>query len=140
MSWERMGLSKAKGGMGFRDLAMFNKALLAKQLWRILQNPNSLVARIMQAKYFPQTTLWEAGPGSRPSLAWRSLLSAREILQKGAIWRVGDGKDIRVWGDCWLPCLHQQHSRCNRRGMGGGKIHGYMILLKLLRSIGIVPS
>jgi hypothetical protein len=52
MSWERMGESKAKGGMGFRDLQSFNKALLAKHGWRLLQNPHSLAERVLRAKYF----------------------------------------------------------------------------------------
>jgi hypothetical protein len=53
---------------------MFNKALLAKQVWRILQNPDSLTARIMQAKYFPNSSIMEASLGNIPSQAWRSIL------------------------------------------------------------------
>jgi hypothetical protein len=52
MSWERMGRPKNKGGMGFRDLETFNLALLAKQGWRLLQNPDSLVAKIFKEKYY----------------------------------------------------------------------------------------
>lgn len=44
MSWEKMGRSKSIGGLDFWDLNMFNKALLTKQGWRLMQNPNPLIA------------------------------------------------------------------------------------------------
>jgi hypothetical protein len=52
MSWEKMGRSEQKGGLGYRDLECFNMALLAKQGWRFSHNPNSLVARIMKVEVF----------------------------------------------------------------------------------------
>ncbi|KAL0006736.1 hypothetical protein SO802_008238 [Lithocarpus litseifolius] len=52
VSWEKLCTSKAEGGMGFRDLKAFNLALLTKQGWRIMENPNSLVHRVYKAKYF----------------------------------------------------------------------------------------
>lgn len=89
--------------MGFKDLAMFNDALLAKQPWRLLHDKSSLFYRVFKARFFPNCTILEAPNSTKGSYAWRSILHGREVLKKGARWCVGNGEDISVWGDAWLP-------------------------------------
>ena len=67
MSWSKMGRGKESGGLGFRDLEIFNIALLAKQGWRLLQNPETLVAKIFQEKYYPNGSFLESNLGWKPS-------------------------------------------------------------------------
>jgi hypothetical protein len=98
-----MGRTKNEGGLGFRDLMIFNKVLLAKQIWRVLKNPDSLVARILKAKYYPHGTIMDANTGRHPSNVWLSIISAKSIIEKGKIWRIGNGEDVQVWGDRWIP-------------------------------------
>jgi hypothetical protein len=54
---------------GFRDLACFNKALLAKQIWRMWTMPDSLVALIIKAKYHSDCSVIEATLLKKPSFA-----------------------------------------------------------------------
>ena len=98
-----MGTRKKEGGVGFRDFRSFNKALLAKQCWRLWQNPNSFLAKIMEGKYFSGSTILEARLGARPSYAWRSIHSSCSLLKASLIWRVGNGGQIRNWKDKWIP-------------------------------------
>ena len=44
------------------------------------------------------------------SYAWRSILVGRDVIRRGARWRVGDGKKIRIWQDNWLPRKHPPHA------------------------------
>jgi hypothetical protein len=52
--------SKLAGGLGFRDMHLFNKALLAKQVWRLQTNPDSLLGQCLKAKYYPNNDILHA--------------------------------------------------------------------------------
>ena len=94
---------KVDGGMGFRNFKAFNQAMLAKQAWRILSNPSSLVTWVLKSKYFPTSDVLNAKLGSLPSYSWRSIHGNLEVIRKGSRWRVGNGKLIHIWEDRWLP-------------------------------------
>ncbi|XP_058734150.1 uncharacterized protein LOC131605869 [Vicia villosa] len=93
---------KSEGGMGFRDFKAFNLAMIAKQGWNFLSKPNSLVARIFKARYFPRSTFLDSKIGNNPSYVWRSLWKAKDVLKLGSRWSIRDGSNIKVMHDPWL--------------------------------------
>jgi len=94
---------KANGGLGFRDLDRFNDALLTKQVWRLLQDTDSLVARLLKSKYYPAGDILSADLGHNPSYTWRSLHGVKWIIEKGSRWIVGDGCNLHAWTARWIP-------------------------------------
>ncbi|KAK4390204.1 putative mitochondrial protein [Sesamum angolense] len=89
VSWNRLCESKLLGGLGFRHLHLFNLAMLAKQLWRIMRHPDCLLSRVLRAGYFPSGDIFSATLGSRPSFTWRSVMAAYDLFRAGCRWRVG---------------------------------------------------
>ena len=58
--WERLCEAKEVGGMRFKEIEKFNEALLAKQVWCMINNPNSLCHRVFKARFFPEYSILEA--------------------------------------------------------------------------------
>ena len=93
-----MTKSKAVGGIGFRDLTMFNDSLLAKQAWRLLHDQNTILYKVFKARFFPNKTIMEAKDSRLSSYAWRSILIGRDVIQRGVRWRIGNGEKKLEFG------------------------------------------
>ncbi|KAA3465354.1 reverse transcriptase [Gossypium australe] len=104
--WQNLCCPKEEGGMGFGSLAKFNLALLAKQRWRIMNNPDSLVAQVLKAKYFLNANFINSCLGNNSSFTWKSIWAAKGVLMDGLCWKVGRGTEISVLNDAWIPDLH----------------------------------
>ena len=89
--------------MGFKDLQSFNLAMLVKQSWGLITNPDSLGVRVIKAKYFPNGTLLQATPKNGSSFTWQSILMGLENFKLGYIWRIGTGEMVNIWNDPWVP-------------------------------------
>ena len=88
--------------MGFKELQKFNDAILAKQVWRLLEDKTSLFHRFFKENIFPNGNIFAAKEGNG-SFAWKRILRGREVIKKGAQWRVGSGENILIYQDRWLP-------------------------------------
>ncbi|KAA3466916.1 reverse transcriptase [Gossypium australe] len=53
---------------------------------------------------------YEGVSGSHPSFTWRSIWSARGLLEVGLGWRIGGGSTINIWNDAWLPGAGQERT------------------------------
>lgn len=71
--WSRLCHSKSEGGLGFQKLHEFNIALLGKQGWRLIHNPDCLMAKMLKASYFKNSHFLESKLTSSPSFVWRSI-------------------------------------------------------------------
>ena len=103
LAWELLCIRKEKGDLGYRDLHLFNLAMLARQGWRLLMDPASLRAQVLKTKYYLNGDPLQASEKTSISYSWRSILRGFGALKEGLILRVGDGTRINIWSDPWLP-------------------------------------
>ncbi|XP_019170526.1 PREDICTED: uncharacterized protein LOC109166090 [Ipomoea nil] len=101
-SWDKLCIPKKYGGLGFKDLRAFNLAMLGKQAWRFLTNPDSLVSHIYKARYFCKRSFNEACLENNPSYCWRSIMAAKDLIVGGVRRRIGNGNSTLIWNDPWL--------------------------------------
>lgn len=106
VAWDILTLPKDQGGLGFRDVQLFNQALLAKIAWRLITKPQCLLARVLIGKYCIKAPLTKISPAPSSSYGWKGILWGRDLLLSHLGKVIGDGESTKVWSDSWInpPC------------------------------------
>lgn len=112
-SWEWLSTPKGMGGMGFRDLVLFNQAMLGRQCWRLLTDPASLCARVLKGRYYPDCDFLNAPTPRSASYTWRSIRFGMELVRHGSRWSVGNGELINIHLDSWIPGVRPNSFQSN---------------------------
>ncbi|TYJ23009.1 hypothetical protein E1A91_A08G162400v1, partial [Gossypium mustelinum] len=99
--WKTLCKPKAMGGLGIRDVRLFNMALLGRQVWRLINNTDSLCFKVLSSKYFPDGNIFKAKKVDKASFTWSSIAKAAEMLKEGFGWQVENGEKINIWADNW---------------------------------------
>ncbi|KAK8447842.1 hypothetical protein SEVIR_8G166750v4 [Setaria viridis] len=128
---------KCAGGLGFRDIEMFNLALLVRQAWRIMQEPDSLSARILKAVYFPNGDFLDAEVRESPSRVRRAIIDGKEVLKQGIIRRICNGEETYIWSVNWQPRDCMLRPVCS---IGNNPLQLVMISLIRHRGLGTATS
>uniref|UniRef100_A0A2N9FTH8 RNase H type-1 domain-containing protein n=1 Tax=Fagus sylvatica TaxID=28930 RepID=A0A2N9FTH8_FAGSY len=94
--------------MSFYSLGLYstkarNLVLLAKLNWRVMEDPNSLWANTLIAKYYPNGIMDERLRSHRSGFSnWKGLKKGHEVFRKGLRWVVNNGQEISFWHDLWV--------------------------------------
>jgi hypothetical protein len=105
LAWWKMCIPKDRGGMSFQHLHTLNTALLVKQSWRLMEEPDSLCARVIREKYYPDENLLKAKIKCESYFMLQSTLQRMKAFNPGRIWRVSQGDQINVWEYPWIPTV-----------------------------------
>lgn len=73
-SWEEICLPGKKGDLRIKNIQATNTSLICSDAWRLAQEPNSMLALVLKAKYHRGTTIWKASKAVPKSTFWASIL------------------------------------------------------------------
>ncbi|XP_062075598.1 uncharacterized protein LOC133779683 [Humulus lupulus] len=106
-SWKKVCLPKAYGGLGFRDGALWNRAILAKYIWALSEQPEILWVKWVNSIYLKGLSFWSYTVKSDCSWYWRKLCRIREnfgLSEIQAAGRVGKFQPSKLYNSA----LNQQ--------------------------------
>ncbi|MCH83800.1 ribonuclease H protein, partial [Trifolium medium] len=111
VGWDCVCQPKEKGGLGIKNLELFNSSLLSKWKWRCLNDLSAPWYNLLSFRYgsFAANILYGDGRErlKHESIWWRDIWKTGGVEEGGWLGNnissvLGDGNDIDFWKEKWL--------------------------------------
>ena len=104
VAWSLLCRPRTNGGLGFKQLTEWNRALVAKNVWVIVSNRDSLWVRWVKRFSLKDTNIWVCRRNTRWSWILAKILDLCHDMRRFVMVRVGNGLSTNAWEDAWLAC------------------------------------
>lgn len=101
IAWEKITSPKKHGGLGIRNLALWNRTCTIKLLWLLLFKPESIWVAWIQDNVIKNKSIWEIQPRQSHTWIFKRILAERTTILQWIRIYPGDGTDINFWHDPW---------------------------------------
>ncbi|GJU59704.1 RNA-directed DNA polymerase, eukaryota, reverse transcriptase zinc-binding domain protein [Tanacetum coccineum] len=92
---------KSQGGLGLKDLGVWNTTMIAKHLWHLATNKQSLWVKWVNVVKLKGKSIWVVNEEVSDSWGWRNILRIREDVRKYLVMKIGNGGNTSVIYDNW---------------------------------------
>lgn len=103
VAWKDVCKPKDEGGLGIRSIQTRNKTLTAFHIWSILTNRDSLWVKWIHTYRLGSKNFWQVKVPWDALISWRRILGIREEFRMFFRTDIGNGRDVSLWYDNWLP-------------------------------------
>ncbi|GJT69902.1 RNA-directed DNA polymerase, eukaryota, reverse transcriptase zinc-binding domain protein, partial [Tanacetum coccineum] len=101
VAWKLVCRPKKEGGLGIKNLSVWNEVLMAKHLWNIACNKESLWVKWINVVRLKGTSIWEVKANSNTCCGWKHILSLRSKMRPHVKYEIGNGETALLWHDRW---------------------------------------
>ncbi|GJU58149.1 RNA-directed DNA polymerase, eukaryota, reverse transcriptase zinc-binding domain protein [Tanacetum coccineum] len=122
IAWKTLYKPKCQGGLGFKDLGMWNEVLLTKHVWNIAAHKESLWVKWVHMIKLRGRRLWEVNPKFNNSWMWKVILGLRDKAKEHIEFKIW----LNEWGSAFLklislliPILNDQQDKTVLRCSSG---------------------
>lgn len=99
-TWNSICLPKTIGGLGFRRMEDFNKALFSKLVWHIVSPNSSLWNTLMILKYLKFDNFLHCDHlNQTSSWFWKDLIKSKGIIHKSVSYSICSNSNVLIWTD-----------------------------------------
>uniref|UniRef100_A0ACD5X281 Uncharacterized protein n=1 Tax=Avena sativa TaxID=4498 RepID=A0ACD5X281_AVESA len=99
-AWKDICAPKNEGGLGIRNFQAINHGLILMAAWRIAQNQDDFLHKILKAKYFHDSSIWRPNSNAPKSAFWSSILKVLPTLKAHSFYQLTRG-EISIWSTPW---------------------------------------